>query len=552
MLKEFKVEHETPTHIILKHPKGHSLALEKSSLSPKAHEMIKMNCGGMAEGGDIANETTVVPDKGFGKIIIVDDKRANQKAYGGFSDESVRKMDEGGPAPQPTPSPEPSGLDMPIGTNTVLRDEAPSQEVAQEAPIEAPQPAPAPKAAPQAAPQEPLSQAKSESGQLLEKQGAGAEKYQKTLADIGAQQQKIYQDFNTQMAAMQTPDQIMANHKAKDDEFLQHLMDSNVDPNRLWSNASTGSKITAAIGLVLSGMGAGANGQNMAAATLQNAINRDIAEQQNDQSKYMNLWKMNREALGNDLQANLATKNQLLSMTQAKLAQTASTLTNAAAQQQAQQAIFAIEQEKINNRRAQALLSPQQGAGGVGGLAANPLDVVRTVVPPDKQEAVAKEVGRAMSVAQSKDEMLRAFDMAAKDTRPLTGKSVTSVMNLIPGYHPQSINSLDSAVEPMITDVDKKINEITKKTAERNFPALGDSDERIQEKRRALENLSDERASSPLFKTYTGVDLSNFQKTQANPIGRAPAQIQQYYAYAKAHPEQKVSQDFFAKHPEFR
>ena len=43
------------------------------------------------------------------------------------------------------------------------------------------------------------------------------------------------------------------------------------------------------------------------------AINRDIEAQRNDRSNKMNLWKMHREALGDDMAANLATKNNILS-----------------------------------------------------------------------------------------------------------------------------------------------------------------------------------------------------------------------------------------------
>lgn len=515
-LKNFSMAEESPTHFHLAHPNGHVLSLEKSKLSPQAHDFVRKACGGsvqgLDEGGQPAGTNTVLA--------------ANENT------------------PAWTP-PVGNGADMPNPQSTSV----------QSAPEQAAPPPGMAQASPQTAaanvPPEPLTQAKSEQMDLLNKQGANADTYMKTLQDVGANQQQAYQQQIDQMSKMKTPDQIMADYKAKDDQLTQHIMESKVDPNRLWSNASTGQKVVASIGLILSGMGAGANGQNMAAQTLNNAINRDIQQQQTEQSKQMNLWKMNREAMGSDLQANLATRNQMLSMTQAKIAQSASTLTNTAAQQQAQNAIFQIEQEKINTRRALAMLTPQQGGAG-GPLQTNPLDVVRTIVPPDKQEAVAKEVGHAMDVQKSKDSMLQAFDQASKDTRPFTGMSGTSIMNLIPNYHPQSINSLASATEPMIKDVDGKINEITKSTAEANFPALGDSDARIAAKRKTLENMADERSSSPLFRNYTGMDLNHFSRGADNPVYRQPQQVQQYYAYAKAHPEQQVSQDFFAKHPEFK
>lgn len=544
-LQNFSIAEESPTHFHLKHPNGHVLSLEKGKMSPEANNFVKKMCAG---GG---------------------------MAYGGFSDESVRKMADGGD---------------PAGTNTVLASN--DQTPAWTPPVDTQMPNPqstsgdiSPNRADQtnsapmpnqqtnqtsqsnvpnsgqgtSAPMDPLAQSNLSQKDLLEKQGKNAEAYSKTLEDVGAAQQKAYQDQIDQTSKMKTPDQIMADYKAKDDQFMQNVMNSKVDPNRLWSNASTGQKIMASIGIMLSGMGAGANGQNMAAQTLNNAINRDIGQQQNEQSKQMNLWKMNREALGSDLQANLATRSQMLSMTQAKIAQSASTLTNSAAQQQAQNAIFQIEQEKINNRRAQMLLTPQGGGsqGQPGTLSSNPLDVVRMMVPAGQQDAVAKEVGRSMDIAKNKDSALQAFDEAARQTRLGSAKTgaeaKSALLNDIPGlgYTPQAINTLTTKMTPVIRDTEGRPNELLESHMKANFPAAMDSDERVAAKRQTISDMFDEEGSSPLFRKYTGIDLKNFASTADNPINRQPQQIQNYYAYSKAHPEQQVSQDFMTKHPEF-
>ena len=50
-------------------------------------------------------------------------------------------------------------------------------------------------------------------------------------------------------------------------------------------------------------------------------INRDIDAQKNSQERAGNLWKMNRQALGDDLSADLATKNQMLTGVKYKLEQ---------------------------------------------------------------------------------------------------------------------------------------------------------------------------------------------------------------------------------------
>ncbi len=84
-----------------------------------------------------------------------------------------------------------------------------------------------------------------------------------------------------------------------------------VDPERYWNNKSTGGKIAAGIGMVLSGMGGGMTGsnRNLALEQLNKAVDDDIsAQRQNINTHIEGNWKaiadkhqLNQDAFNNDL-----------------------------------------------------------------------------------------------------------------------------------------------------------------------------------------------------------------------------------------------------------
>jgi hypothetical protein len=130
----------------------------------------------------------------------------------------------------------------------------------------------------------------------------------------------------------------------------QKVMDGTIDPKRLYKNMSTAGRITSTIGLILGGLGAGASGgRNLAAEAMQKAIENDVDAQKADQSKNMNLYKMNLEATKDATEAKSLTINQLMSTAQAQLAKRASDTQNQMGQLEAQKAIQDIQAKKMEN-----------------------------------------------------------------------------------------------------------------------------------------------------------------------------------------------------------
>lgn len=183
--------------------------------------------------------------------------------------------------------------------------------------------------------------------------------------------------------------------KVKDKQLEQAYIDQRIDPDRYWNNKNTGSKIAAGLGLILSGFGAGAaHQQNAAAQFIDEAINRDIESQKNDQSKAMNLWKMNREATGNDIAATLQTQNQNYIALKYKLDKASASFAGPQAQAAAQAANAVIDQKLAMNHQLLALnagLHNQAGSGTEQEFQGN-LNVAQRLAPEQAKDAQSRYV----------------------------------------------------------------------------------------------------------------------------------------------------------------
>lgn len=88
-------------------------------------------------------------------------------------------------------------------------------------------------------------------------------------------------------------DEDQKQNTAQADYLFQQVANNKVDPNRYWSQKSTGGKIAAGIGLLLGGISSGLTGRaNPALDVIQNAIKEDVQAQRDNQTTNMNLYKM--------------------------------------------------------------------------------------------------------------------------------------------------------------------------------------------------------------------------------------------------------------------
>lgn len=124
----------------------------------------------------------------------------------------------------------------------------------------------------------------------------------------------------------------------KMNESYQAAMQNKEDPNRVWNNASTGNKILAAIGIMFGAAGQHATGgQNMALNTINKAIDDDIHAQRNDTANKNSLYARNLQQYKDTQMAMDATRLQMQSIAQGKLASISTKYGGPLAQQEAAQ-----------------------------------------------------------------------------------------------------------------------------------------------------------------------------------------------------------------------
>ncbi len=185
------------------------------------------------------------------------------------------------------------------------------------------------------------------------------------IGNQGTSESKALDDLDTNVGSMPSQQDIIKQYSAKDQELSDALQNNKIDPNRLFANSSTPNKILAGIGVMLSGIGAGLTGKdNLAVKTINDSIERDIDAQKNDQSNKMNLWKMNRERMGTDLAADLATKNQMYTAAKHQLMKAASLAKGPIAQANAQMANSMVDKELSQNNWLQSMINPTTETSG--------------------------------------------------------------------------------------------------------------------------------------------------------------------------------------------
>lgn len=204
-----------------------------------------------------------------------------------------------------------------------------------------------------------------------------------TARDQGnSQTQAVIAGMNANMAASQArADANFADWKARDDKLMGAYQNGTIDPNRVWNNASTGNKVIAGIGVLLSGIGSGLSGQpNMAMKVINDTIDRDIEGQKANMGKTATLLEANYRRFGNMQAAEAATRATLLGTAQAQIQAIGSNTQNGIAAGAMKQALSQIEMQKAS-MMLNANISNRQNAvmnsGGGGNVLSSPAEAER-------------------------------------------------------------------------------------------------------------------------------------------------------------------------------
>lgn len=513
-LSQFHLLKEDNDNYEIGHPNGRKLTVSKSRLSEKAHAAIKK----FACGGEVQRYAEGTPDAPVQPVADVPEDTAqtpNQMMSGLLQGAEPQVAADHEFTPKPggvtgTWGGEVGGQNIPTGQNI----------------------------------QDPLVQNKMDTASLLNKQENDVKNYLGDETKANNNIAGLYKGYANDIESRKTPEDIVAGYKAKDDALMKSYMDGKIDPDRYLKNMSTGSKIAASIGLLFSGFGSGASGQsNFALDHINQAINSDIDAQKNEQGKNLNLYKMNQEALGNDLKAQAATQNQLWTGVQAKIQAATAQSQNPALQLKGQQMINDIEQQKIQNRLKLGLLSQQGGAsqGGQRLIGADPLSLVNDMVPEAQRAKATDEISKAQHVAQNQAQMLELFDRAGDSD---TGGN--TVLRTAGGLRtPPAITALRGLAQPLIKDEAGRPSEIQQKIFEDLLPHPGDTDAHIEEKRANFIKYLNNQKSAPTFKAATGLDIDKFSSANTNTFQAQPKN-DQFTAWARANPNDPRAQKYLS------
>ncbi len=330
---------------------------------------------------------------------------------------------------------------------------------------------------------------------------------------------------------------LVASYQAKDQKLGQAYADAKIDSEHFIHSMGTGSKILTGIGMILSGMGSATTGQpSYANQVINDAITRDVEAQKDDQSQKMNLWKMNREAMGNDIAANLSTENQIKAGVLQKIQ--AAQVRAALPQEKlrAQQAIDQIKMEMLQNNLRRGLLT--QGAqsaqaGGNGLSVADPAMLVPEMVKdPGQQKQVYEEIRARQNIAKNGQRMLDLVQQAVKDTSGVGAITSTA------GYEPSSVKQLKNLMAPNFQNLDGTVRQAAADIAYNEVVPSGlDTPERSAGRVQAMKDWIHSQQSAPVSKGNY-IDLDRFQSTSIpgapNSAPTAPP------AGKQAQPEKKL------------
>lgn len=388
----------------------------------------------------------------------------------------------------------------------------------------------------------PLTEKMRTMGDVFTMQELGAEKALGQIDEGLRRTQKAYDDYILDMKAQQvldTPQDIAARYREKDDALIKYLDENQINPDRYMQNMSTGNRILSAIGLILGGAGGGASGRNVALDTLNRAIDHDIRAQELDRSEKMNLLKMNREMMADEIQANVATRNQMFSLAQAKIQQAQAMTSNAQTKLQLLGLYADIEKQKAQNRLQLALLQGGQGSDSLEN--ADPSRLVGMMIQNPADRATAfKEVQAAQNTVKMKKAIMESFEQAAKENTVLkTGAGFIRT--------PGSVLALHQHMMPTFVDLEGSATEGKIHATLKNItPQPGDTEYTVGQKRRMLLEYLQSKASAPVTNAY-GINLQNFASTSHNPVMSMSPRERQYYNYAMRYPNSPVSIDFKRK-----
>lgn len=245
----------------------------------------------------------------------------------------------------------------------------------------------------------------------------------------------------------------------RSNELFDNISKNKIDPDQYWTgkNGKEGhSKIAAAIGIVLGGLGAGLQKSttNMALEAINKNIDRNIDGQKAEMGQQNNLFRMNMEKYHNQQEAYLATKSDLLTMTAAKANQIAAKAGTPEANAKKDWLLgqLGMQSAQMHQQLAVAGIGREAYTNGV------PAGVV-PILPPDQQKRMVRLPDGRMadagneSNAKEYNEQTAAFNPLMGDLTEL--KSLNTLGNRMDPAQRDRATALQMHVVTELNDLAK-------------------------------------------------------------------------------------------------
>lgn len=319
--------------------------------------------------------------------------------------------------------------------------------------------------APSALPQPPSPTAGLDAGIAQEKAGVQAEGRAKEM--WGNEAASMQQAAARQQEMLgQRQQELITQRAAGAQKLADDVLSQKMNPDHFWETRSTGQKISAAIGLVLGGIGAGlTKGPNYALQVIDKAIDRDIEAQKFNLQQGKNKLAFYMQQTGDLVSASQLAKADALTVTGAKLQSAIASMGASMAGPEVQKALGAIqvqaeqlrnqgtmaqmqiEQTKIGMQYQKAqmgLLSNVMGQAGQGGAGITIPPGAEMLLPKEMQETLVRLPGGKVDFARSSKD---AEDVRkTQETSSILRKKLQRYRALQQG-HPNGISEIASPTD---------------------------------------------------------------------------------------------------------
>lgn len=331
----FTVQHPDGSHFkIAKHVIHDVIAHKIRSLAP----VEKMSDGGVAGGDDNTID--------YSKADYTNQSTPEDAPYG-----------SGPPLPTPSPVPAspPSSDAVSVNIPGVTPDAAPSSGL----------PASTPSAGGTQSLADPIQQYMKGQNQ----QAQGIQQIMGAKSKEGSDTADAYQKYIDTMKVQNEATAVnFKNMNSALDAETKEYQTQKIDPNRIWHNSSLGGKISAAIGIVLGGIGGGmTHSPNAALGVIKDLTDNDIEAQKADINNKHTLFQMNMEKYRNVQLADTATRLQMINALDATIKKSVAQSGSAQAMGNGNMLLGQLQTERAGMMQKFALMQTQAQSLGAGG-----------------------------------------------------------------------------------------------------------------------------------------------------------------------------------------